>query len=709
MKNLLAAAASLLAIALVPLVPARAAALFVLDPYILGATSLGDIDLPTLLPSIPDLSTVTAAGLVADNSSAAIALYRTTSNAAPVTFTVDGDATLLPYSATFLATAPAAGTTSVTVQPTSMFQIGTNFFAAVLVQAPPAGATPSFSTPLDIVATQGGSTTAHLPLVPPPVVVVHGLWGNGSSLKSVVDYLRGADPWSARPDLVQALEYDIDLAFDYSEPHSPPSRTPPATVLGSTIQSQLAALDDAKLVGGRVDVVAHSMGGLVSRYFATLPAYRGLADRGLGQFHAIVTIDTPERGSGVATFLIQHRDDKHISPPLAESTAVWLGACGVDNVSVMTCFDGTNMPLIPLSGKYEGVLKKGPVQPLDPGGAIRNLKTTPAIPGAIWRAVSAEAPSDSAIMRALNDLIAAIYTREHDAPTIDDILKNKENDAIVTVLSQRDDAPRNDFATLQNLSHTVAPDNFLLLMTVLGVHVDNANVTASDDVNRLVACWLRDADGADKGKSCIPSSSVIAANEPAPPARVATADRIRASTQGTAMVARPFELAIELSSAKALTGLIIHRNGKSVPFAVTRRVGNMVYAQVTPTHSGAATYRIAALFADNVLSVTDAKAAVQANPRPDSFTGDANFRHVRLGLEDGADLYALHPQASYASLPDMSIDVRDSAVYRIVAGDAVSVRADGTIVALHPGDATIEVRLGTVRDRIDVSVRALQH
>src|ERR1700689_3283404 len=70
--------------------------LYVLDPFLLGAPSLADIDLQTLLPKHPKLSTVAAAALVADNISAAIALYQTPDDVA-VTFTVDEGATLAPY------------------------------------------------------------------------------------------------------------------------------------------------------------------------------------------------------------------------------------------------------------------------------------------------------------------------------------------------------------------------------------------------------------------------------------------------------------------------------------------------------------------------------------------------------------------------------------------------------------------------------------
>src|ERR1700691_6671006 len=105
-------AALTMALALPLTVPAAAHAatsdLYVLDPFLLGASSLKDIDLKTLLPKQSKLSTVAAAALVADNVSAAIALYQTPDDVS-VTFTVNEGATLAPYSNDFLESAPSPG------------------------------------------------------------------------------------------------------------------------------------------------------------------------------------------------------------------------------------------------------------------------------------------------------------------------------------------------------------------------------------------------------------------------------------------------------------------------------------------------------------------------------------------------------------------------------------------------------------------------
>jgi pimeloyl-ACP methyl ester carboxylesterase len=701
-------------------VPATAPArdLYVIDPFLLGAPSLKDINLQTLLPKHPNFSSIAADALVADNVSAAIALYRTPDKVA-VTFTVNDGATLAPYSDNFLELTPAAGKRSLTVEPKDFVKVGSNYYAPALVQAPAVGVEPSFKDPIVVTGTQfHDELAAKLPVVPPPVVLVHGLWGDASSLQAIQDYLRSIKPWGDNPGTVNVMQYSADLAFNYAEPKSPPSRVPPASSLGSAIQTALAHLDKKQFVGGRVDIIAHSMGGLVSRYFSQLGAYRSLRDRNMGQFHEIVTVDTPETGSEIATFLIDHRNDREQAPSGSESGEVWDGLCGSgSSTTVMTCFDSNAMPLVPLSGQYKGSLAKGPVQPLDPGSPdLSDLKNPPSIPDAIWRANSAIAPSDSALARSLNDLIGAVYSNPNTAPKINGILQNLSNDALVTVKSQIDTAKVNQYATLKNMSHSPASQSFLDLMSALGVTVDNDNVTNDSAVNILVACWLVNADGPSQGNECLPKKK--ATNQPAmamqPASGLGLVNRLIVSSPGSVKLATPFELSVQVAEANQLRGLYLERAGTAPqPLVVSHRSGGNFQIAVTPTALGVVPLRLLAVFNDRAISVSDVTLNVQpTDTPPQSFVGDASFDAIRLGLEDGVDLYALHPEAFYAATDDTPIDVRDWVQYSVVpdgGSPPVEVRPDGTVVALHAGTATIEERFGAASDRIAVTVQPLEH
>jgi len=119
---------------------------------------------------------------------------------------------------------------------------------------PAVGVAPSFKDPIVVTGTQfRDELAAKLPVRHPRWYWCTGFWGDASSLQGIQDYLRSIKPWSANPGTVNVMQYATDLAFDYTEPKSPPSRVPPASSLGSAIQTALALLDKKQFVGGRVD------------------------------------------------------------------------------------------------------------------------------------------------------------------------------------------------------------------------------------------------------------------------------------------------------------------------------------------------------------------------------------------------------------------------------------------------------------------------
>ena len=77
--------------------------------------------------------------------------------------------------------------------------------------------------------------------------------------------------------------------------------------LASELSKLYGYLDNDKIVGGRIDLVVHSMGGLVARNFSSTQlshyAYTNLRNRYLGVFRDVVTLDTPETGSALAYYL----------------------------------------------------------------------------------------------------------------------------------------------------------------------------------------------------------------------------------------------------------------------------------------------------------------------------------------------------------------------------------------------------------------------
>ncbi len=212
-----------------------------IDPYLLDAYKTNPAKIPEAsLYGIYNNPAVQAAGLVADGVSAAIAVVKVNDCTADLSVFVDDSSpsgiTLFRYDDKFLQTAPS--NPGATILPFTAAELAANGgFAVVLVQAPMGGPAPSFTDPIIVTARQGGETAfaPQLDLVPPPVVLVHGLWGDRASLgggdgagsgDGLAHYLKTTAPWSSRPVLVTTLCYSKYIGFN-QDTDPPPNRVFP--------------------------------------------------------------------------------------------------------------------------------------------------------------------------------------------------------------------------------------------------------------------------------------------------------------------------------------------------------------------------------------------------------------------------------------------------------------------------------------------------
>ena len=142
----------------------------------------------------------------------------------------------------------------------------------------------------------------------PPVVMTHGLWSE-----------RGA--FQAMEDDFKATVYDKALLYrvDYKATNDHAFTTNYRKVEDGidTVFEQAA---DAGFATGKVDLVGHSMGGILSRLYVQSPYYDQEVRR-------IVTCNTPHGGSQMANLLL---DDAF---PLsgAACTGIWLKSWGTDS------------------------------------------------------------------------------------------------------------------------------------------------------------------------------------------------------------------------------------------------------------------------------------------------------------------------------------------------------------------------------------------
>ncbi len=149
--------------------------------------------------------------------------------------------------------------------------------------------------------------------VPPPVVVVHGVWSGPQVWDGLRAYLR-QNGRVVCDDC--AVDYGDALA---TEPNNAPSFDPISSASSPLMDALDRAIDAARaeyrLSGfavAQVDAIGHSMGGLVLRARTVFPyrAYERGGNAFRGDFHKLITIGTPHEGSPLADWLIAHKCDK---------------------------------------------------------------------------------------------------------------------------------------------------------------------------------------------------------------------------------------------------------------------------------------------------------------------------------------------------------------------------------------------------------------
>jgi pimeloyl-ACP methyl ester carboxylesterase len=642
------------------------------------SATLAHLNLKTALQKTKP-SSARAASMAADATAATIVLLNTGGNhSLPVQFTAT-NASLLSYDPTLWAKNPAPGTASLQVPAASFIQVGSAWYAAAWLQAPPDGQA-QLTESIKVTARQGtSSVSGTLALYPPPVLLLHGLWGDETSLLYTQVYLAQQTPYknlplTALPDYLFASTYSGDARFD--------STTTVDHVITEIENQRDAVTLVAGIVAARVDVVAHSMGGLVSRSLTTASGYSSVHTRNLGAIHQIVTLDTPEIGSQLATFLIAHENDTPISDQF-----IWSEICGRVTDTVAQCFAYLGDPI---------------------GGAVQSLQPTdkglldapnPNLPNAIWRAVTAQAPKN-AVLSALIDLLIKSFVAP-PAPTINSILGTPDNDAIVTVSSQHYGHANiaGQVAYLRGLAHTDVP-----FVSLFSTGYSSASVIHSPLVNSYILCWLTTA-----GSTACPGSNaapeLVSQQQPTP------------SLLGTRAVAAHLVARATSTEIGGSLRVDIGRPGARTVFVAQHDdAGNIVADEelpVSPSSSGRAgieivpkllgnvSFSVQVYFADGSSSHDVITVPVSAG-HDVTFFADRHFAALRLRLATAR--YRLTPVVTAPGL-DQPAHVAGHVDYAVVSGKGVAdVQPDGTVIGLAPGSARIEARLGDFEDVIEVTV-----
>jgi len=174
--------------------------------------------------------------------------------------------------------------------PDDMPTKGANQLVTLIVNA---AQTPSGSSTPSIV-------TNVLLLEPPPLILVHGIWSNPGTWQDFQQWLSG----NYVGQVVMTADYKSVNSLAFTDSAIQQS-------LALAIQEGLTTAASGGLAATRVDVVAHSMGGLVTREFMShgppAPYSADLIPN--TSIHKLITVGTPYLGSKLASTLDEHAAD----------------------------------------------------------------------------------------------------------------------------------------------------------------------------------------------------------------------------------------------------------------------------------------------------------------------------------------------------------------------------------------------------------------
>ena len=166
---------------------------------------------------------------------------------------------------------------------------------------------------------------AQTKIVRPPVMLIHGVWSDGNGWNS--DYLR-----NDQTHTTYAGDYKSTNGSSFSVNQSK---------VQDYIDQTITRFRRKGYAGTQADVIAHSMGGLLTRLFAGSPNFMRPDNLNSGDVHRLITLDTPHFGSNFANLLVGlHR----VNPSKAESTVA--GITGGSIVNGAVCDLSENSPAL---------------------------------------------------------------------------------------------------------------------------------------------------------------------------------------------------------------------------------------------------------------------------------------------------------------------------------------------------------------------------
>lgn len=133
-----------------------------------------------------------------------------------------------------------------------------------------------------------------------PVIMVHGLWGLRSSFDMMEYDLFDANLFPPHSNYSNVSLSPLLFKVGYETTNSK-SFTVNSCEIPKAINNILYTTRSDGYSAGKVDIIAHSMGGILARYYLQSTSYQQKQD-----IHKIITLNTPHSGSQAANLLLNH-------------------------------------------------------------------------------------------------------------------------------------------------------------------------------------------------------------------------------------------------------------------------------------------------------------------------------------------------------------------------------------------------------------------
>jgi len=652
---------------------------------------------PTLtVPGV--LNSPTATSLAADGESAVVLAYQSKS----------------PQPVTFAVSARGAGITSGTAVG-SLGQFDVNYLAH---PSPPSGNLPSYrvtaptygpdaagtytflallwapnAMPANLVVTatqQGQVSTAQasVALEPPPLLLVHGIWSSRAGAWFTPDsqgqYFYKWISTQYHHNLIDGVNYDVPLgstnlnALAFND-----SRT--QSILLKGMGDLLARAASQGMAARTVDVEAHSMGGLVTRYFLSTSGYLGNPAMLPKPVHKLITIGTPHLGTQFATTLLTY-----------QYLPTWLTAVALASYPELAswCLPFGVCTLGGAISQFAGPVDTG-VQSM----AVNSQQLQALSPTNEFAAIIGQAPTspESVTERLLDLLIFAFLPGQSVASIL-----NQSNDTIVPFSSQSPSSVgQTDTAIFPGIVH----DNLS----------SDVGETQSPAVRAQAYYWLTGSRGRSSapslGSSAAPTA-LTSTTTALPPildftgyTQVAASNVAFQPATGSVLTINTATNIAATSSTKTVTEvLLLQTVTDPTDTALLYATQSPFTIPFTPTRLGSANFGAIAVFSDNTYAMTTLTYTLLPSGSPYALNlVNAPEASMAVGASQ-----VVRTDALFASGP---VDVTQVATYAAGSGSTsvFSVSPGGTITANGGGQDLLNVSYGGVTATAPIAVSSCSY